>query len=115
MEHGDPWVYGVLANNVWSLTDDKSGGKYNNGLIQPFINYNFKGGLYLTSAPIATVDWEARSSDKWTVPIGGGIGKVFHFGRLPVNSQLSAYYNVEKPEFGPDWQIRAQIQLMFPK
>jgi len=115
MEHGDPWVYGVLANNVWSLTDDKSGGKYNNGLIQPFINYNFKGGLYLTSAPIATVDWEARDSDKWTVPIGGGVGKVFHFGKLPVNSQLSAYYNVEKPEFGPDWQIRAQIQLMFPK
>ena len=61
MEHGDPWVYGVLANNVWSLTDDKSGGKYNNGLIQPFVNYNFKGGLYLTSAPIATVDWKGAA------------------------------------------------------
>ena len=44
---GEPWVYGVLANNVWSLTSDKQGGSYNNGLIQPFLNYNFKGGFYL--------------------------------------------------------------------
>jgi hypothetical protein len=32
-----------------------------------------------------------------------------------VNSSIQAYYNVEKPEFGADWQLRAQVQLMFPK
>jgi hypothetical protein len=115
LEKGNPWVYGALVNNVWSFTSDKSGGSYNLGLIQPFINYNFKSGAYLTTAPVATVDWKANSSDKWTVPIGGGVGKIFHFGKLPVNSQISAYYNIEKPEFGADWQIRAQVQLMFPK
>ena len=41
LEKGSPWVYGVLVNNVWSLTSDKQGGAYNNGLIQPFLNYNF--------------------------------------------------------------------------
>jgi len=56
LEHGDPWVYGVLLNNVWSLSSSKQGGSYNNGLIQPFLNYNFSGGFYLTSAPMATVD-----------------------------------------------------------
>jgi hypothetical protein len=115
LEHGDPWVYGALINNIWSLTSNKTGGSYNNGLIQPFVNYNFEGGLYLTSAPILTVDWNAASSQQWTVPIGGGVGKIFHFGKLPVNTQLSAYYNVVKPDFGANWQIRAQVQLMFPK
>jgi hypothetical protein len=115
LEKGSPWVYGILVNNVWSLTDDKSGGSYNNGLAQPFVNYNFPGGFYLTSAPIITANWKADSEDVWTVPLGGGVGKIFHIGKLPVNSQLSAYYNVEKPQFGPDWQIRAQVQLMFPK
>ena len=110
-----PWVYGVLVNNVWSLTSDKHGGSYNNGLIQPFLNYNFEDGLYLTSSPILTVNWKAPSSQQWTVPIGGGVGKIFHFGKLPVNTQISAYYNVVKPDFGPNWQIRAQVQLMFPK
>ncbi|MGA7980729.1 MAG: neuromedin U [Chromatiaceae bacterium] len=115
IEHGDPWVYGALVNNVWSLTNDQHGGYYNNGLIQPFLNYNFKGGLYLTSAPILTVDWTADSDNRWTIPIGGGVGKIFHFGKLPVNTQLSAYYNAVTPDDGADWQIRAQVQLMFPK
>jgi len=115
IKKGDPWVYGVLVNNIWSLTSDQQGGSYNNGLIQPFLNYNFEGGFYLTSAPILTVDWKADSGQQWTVPLGGGVGKIFHFGKLPVNTQLSAYYNVVRPDFGANWQIRAQVQLMFPK
>ena len=115
LEKGSPWVYGVLVNNVWSLSSNQQGGGYSNGLIQPFINYNFEGGFYLTSSPIATVDWKAESGQQWTVPIGGGAGKIFHLGKLPVNAQLSAYYNVVRPDFAPNWQIRAQVQLMFPK
>jgi hypothetical protein len=115
LEHDDPWVYGVLVNNLWSLSSNKQGGAYNNGLIQPFLNYNFGGGLYLTSSPVLTVDWKADSGQRWTVPLGGGVGKIFHFGKLPVNAQISAYYNVVRPDFGANWQLRAQVQLMFPK
>jgi hypothetical protein len=115
LDHGSPWVYGALVNNIWSLTNDRQGGSYNNGLIQPFVNYNFEGGAYLTSAPILTVDWKAESGQQWLVPIGGGVGKIFHFGKLPVNTQLSAYYNVVRPDYQANWQIRAQVQLMFPK
>jgi hypothetical protein len=115
LEKGDPWVYGALVNNVWSLTSDQRGGGYNNGLIQPFVNYNFPSGLYLTSSPIVTVNWNAASGQQWTVPIGGGVGKIFHFGKLPVNAMIAAYYNVVKPDYGPTWQVRAQVQLMFPK
>ena len=115
LDHGDPWVYGVLANNIWSLSSSKQGGSYNNGLIQPFVNYNFRGGFYLVSGPILTVDWKADSGQQWTVPLGGGIGKIFHLGKLPVNTTLQAYYNVVHPDNGANWQLRAQVQLMFPK
>jgi hypothetical protein len=37
------------------------------------------------------------------------------WGKQPVNLQASAYYNVEKPKFGADWQLRLQLQLMYPK
>ncbi|MFO1280085.1 MAG: transporter [Burkholderiaceae bacterium] len=114
LEKGDPWVYGALVNNVWSLSSDKAGGSYNNGLIQPFVNYNFPG-FYLTSSPVITVNWNAASGQKWTVPIGGGVGKIFHLGKLPVNTSLAAYYNIVRPDDGPNWQVRAQVQLMFPK
>jgi hypothetical protein len=44
LEKGNPWVYGVLVNNIWSLSSNKQGGRYNNLLVQPFLNYNFSGG-----------------------------------------------------------------------
>ena len=114
IEKGSPWVYGALVNNVWSVGGG-SDPKYNNFLLQPFLNYNFTGGTYLTSAPIVTANWEASGSQRWTVPVGGGIGHIFHLGRLPVNMQLSAYWNVIAPDSGPDWQLRFQVQFMFPK
>lgn len=115
LDKGSPWVYGALLNNIWSLTSNKQGGAYNNATLQPFINYNLPSGLYLTSSPIITANWEADNRQRWTVPLGGGIGKIFHFGKLPVNTMLAAYYNVVKPEYGANWQIRAQVQFMFPK
>jgi hypothetical protein len=51
----------------------------------------------------------------WSVPLGAGVGKIFHLGKLPVNTRHSAYYNVVRPDLQADWQIRAQVQLMFPK
>ena len=37
-------------------------------------------------------------------------------GKLPVNTQLAAYSNVVKPrQGGADWQLRFQVQFLFPK
>ncbi len=115
LQKGDPWVYGALVNNVWSLSGSGRGGSYNNFLLQPFVNYNFPDGLYLNSVPIITANWDAANSQRWTVPLGLGIGKIFHLGKLPVNAQLGAYYNVVHPDDGAAWQLRAQLQFMFPK
>jgi hypothetical protein len=115
LEKGNPWVFGALANNVWSLGTNPLAPAYNNGLLQPFLNYNFEGGLYLTSSPVITMNWLAPSGQQLTLPVGGGVGKIFHLGKLPVNAQIGAYYNAVRPDYGSDWQIRAQIQFMFPK
>jgi len=114
LEKGNPWVYGFLVNNVWSVGNG-AGGSYNNFLLQPFVNYNFEGGTYLSTSPVITADWKADSGNQWTVPVGVAIGHIFHLGRLPVNAQVGGYYNAIKPDFGPNWQIRAQVQFMFPK
>jgi len=73
------------------------------------------GGWYLSASPVITANWSADSSQTWTVPIGGGIGRVFRIGKQPVNTALKAYYNVEAPRTGADWQLQFQIQFMFPK
>jgi hypothetical protein len=111
-----PWVVGGLLNNVWSVSEDSGRDKVNQLLFQPFINFNFADhpGRYLTFAPIITANWEA-DKDKWLVPLGLGIGQITKFGKQPVNLQASFYYNVERPDQAPRYQIRLQIQLMFPK
>lgn len=112
---GGPWVVGGLLSNQWSYAGDGDRDEVNAFLFQPFINYNFSTGFYATFAPIMTADWTADSSERWTIPLGGGVGKVFNIGGQPVNTSLQAYYNVERPEGGAEWSARFQVQLLFPK
>ncbi len=109
-----PWVVGVLWNHIWSYAGDDEAGDVNQMLLQYFINYNFPG-FFITVAPIITANWEAEDGQQWTVPFGGGIGKLIKIGKLPVNTTAQYYYNVVTPDYGPDWMLRLQIQFLFPK
>jgi len=106
------WVIGVLASNVWSFDSDAN---INFFFSQIFANYNLKDGWFLTSAPIFTANWEAESGQRWTVPIGGGAGRVFKIGKQAVNSSAQIFYNVERPELQGDWVFRFQFTFLFPK
>ena len=108
------WVVGSLLSNVKSVSGG-GGTDFNIFTWQYFVNYNFNHGWYLTSAPIITANWEASGSNRWTVPFGGGVGKIMKWGKQPVNLSAQAYKNIESPEFGADWQLRLQVQLLFPK
>jgi hypothetical protein len=108
------WLIGALANNVWSVAGPSDRQRVSQMLTQPFINYNFPDGTYLTTSPIITANWVARPGQQWTVPIGGGIGKVFRFEGQAFNVSLQAFYNVVRPDEGSKWQLRAQLAFLFP-
>jgi hypothetical protein len=108
------WTFGALANNVWSFAGESERKDVNKGLLQLFVVYQLGGGWYVNSAPIITVDWKASEGDKWIVPLGAGVGKLAFLGKLPVNTQVGAFANVVKPDFGPDWQLRVQLQVFLP-
>jgi len=108
------WTLGLLANNVWSYAGADDRDAVNKGLLQYFVVYQLGHGWYLNSAPIITVDWQAESGQQWKVPVGGGGGKLMFWGKLPVNLQTQAYTFVEKPDGGPDWQLRVQVQILLP-
>ncbi len=110
------WVIGSLFSNVWS-TGGSGREDVNLFTWQPFVNYNLPDGWYLTSSPLITANWEADSgSDTWTVPVGGGAGKIFRIASLPpMNAQIQGFYNVAKPDISGRWSMRVQLQLMFPE
>jgi hypothetical protein len=108
------WVIGSLFSNIWSFAGS---GEQDVNLFtwQYFINYNLPGGWYLSSAPIITANWEEDKGNKWIIPFGGGVGRIFRIGKLPMNAQVQAFYNAAKPDLGPDWTLRLQLQFLFPK
>jgi hypothetical protein len=109
-----PWTLGVLANNTWSIAGEEERADVNHGLLQYFVVHTFPSGWYVNSAPIITVDWQAAEGQKWIVPFGVGAGKVARLGKLPVNTQVGFFYNAVKPDIGPDWQLRVQVQFLLP-
>jgi hypothetical protein len=106
---------GMLVRQLWSVAGPDGRMDVNNGLIEPFVNYNLPDGWYLISDSVLTVNWEAKSGQKWTVPLGGGVGKLFKIGDQPMNARVESYYNVVRPDAGPKWTIGFQLQFLFPK
>ena len=107
----DKWVVGFVVNNVWTF-EDASENKF---LFQYFVNYNLPKAWYLVTGPILTANWNATDGQQWAVPFGGGAGKVFKIGKLPININAHVYYNVVKPDGAGDLASRIQVQFLFPK
>jgi len=109
------WVAGFLIQNTWSFAGESDADDVNKFLFQYFVNYNMDDGWYLNTSPIITANWEADSDNQWTIPVGGGVGRLVKHGKLPVDYRLAAYYNAEAPEFGPDWSLQFVVKFLFPK
>ncbi len=110
-----PWSLGLLARQLWSFAGDGDRQDVNQFLLQPFVNYNLDKGWYLLTDMAWVANWDAPSDEQWTIPIGGGFGKLMKFGNQPVNMRLEYYYNVEKPKAAPDQSVSFTFQLLFPK
>jgi hypothetical protein len=104
---------GLLAANTWSLGD--GGNALNSMLLEPWIAYNLTDEWYILSDIQVTANWNAPSSDRWILPVGGGVGKAFHIGEQAMNVNLQAYWNVVRPDDGPDWSMVLTFQMLFPK
>ena len=109
-----PWVMGLLGQQFWDFAGDDDAEDVDLSSLQYFINYNTPD-FYLTTSPTMAYNWEADSDEAWTIPIGGGIGKIFHFGETPVDMRFSSYRNVEAPDSAADWYADFQIKFLFPK
>jgi hypothetical protein len=106
-----PWLVGILANNVWAGSGNE---RVDRMTLSPFVYYNLKDGWYFVSTPVITSNW-AATSDGWTVPVGGGTGRLFKIDTQAVNTRIEAFYNAARPDVGTRWQLQVQVQFLFPK
>jgi len=112
LANSGPWLIGILANNVWAGSGRE---RVDRMTLSPFVYYHLKDGWYFVSSPVMTSNWVAASSDRWTVPLGGGVGRLFTIDNQAVNARMQGLYDAARPDFGPHWQLQVQVQLLFPK
>ncbi|MDR3468219.1 MAG: hypothetical protein P4M07_19980 [Xanthobacteraceae bacterium] len=110
----DPWVFGLLVSQWWSFAGPRAAAPMNRTAAQLFVVYNFSDGWFLSYSPIITADWSADSRDRWTVPVGGEVGRVFEVGGQAMSAAAGLYYNAVRPGIGPEWQARLNLTLIFP-
>lgn len=107
----EDWSAGMVVQNVWSL--DASGTNEVNALgLQYIFNYNLPDSWTIYSNSTITSDWEETSSERWTVPVGGGVSKLFYAGKVPMTLALQSFYNVIAPTNGPDWSVNLQYSII---
>lgn len=112
--HG-PWTFSVIANQQWSYAGDSARDKVSVFQLQPSLNYILKHGWYVILGPLINANWTAESGQEWTVPLGGGIGKIFSMGSQKMGLSLEGYGNVIRPDNGPDGLMILTFVLLFPE
>ncbi len=107
------WTVFGLFDNVWSVggSGKEDVNEFN---LQYYITYQYPKGWFAISNLIIESDWKAPSSDRWTVPIGGGFGKLFDIGKQSVALYGQASYNVVSPDESSDWGLTIGFELIFP-
>ena len=109
------FVLGAVGNQMWRITGSKTTSPISSFFVQPFINYNFKMGWSIITAPSITANWSAADGQRWTVPIGLGVSKITVVGKQPFSLSLQYYHNAMRPDNAGDDQVRMAVALLFPR
>jgi hypothetical protein len=107
-----PWTFGVVAGQLWSVAGPADRPDISLLGVMPIAAFDLPGGWYLKTAPIITASWGAGPSQSmWTVPVGGGAGKVFLLDQLPIDLSLGVYWNAIRPSTAASPSVSAVVQL----
>lgn len=105
------WTYGALTNHIWSIGGNGSN-DINATFFQPFATYATKTGASYTLASENTQSWD---NDIFGGFVGAYYAKVTKFGNqmVQLGGGPKVYYG--NNPFNPDWGIRVNVILLFPK
>lgn len=112
----EKWMLAAVISQWWSTGENTVDEQYVSQFYFQYVVTRFlKKRWYVTSAPINLADWTAPEGQQWWVPVGAGAGKMFNIGKQPMDLAIHGYYYAAKPDWGPDWELRVMLKLIFAK
>ena len=112
LQQKGPWTLGFLANHIWSFAGEQSRREVNATFLNPFVSYVTQTKTTFTLSPELTYDWQAR---QWLSPFNFVVSQLFKVGRQPMQVGIGARYYADGPSGGPEWGVRLNFVLLFPK
>ncbi|MGI9291344.1 MAG: neuromedin U [Gammaproteobacteria bacterium] len=111
------WVFGSVISQQWDFAGRGSADDVSLAVWQYFINYNLEKGWFLLSTPTMSANWEAeKTGDRLTIPVGGGLGRLFKIGGKPFRASVQAFgYPASPDNVDTDWTLQAEFRLLFPR
>ena len=115
LKQGGGWTLGFLGNHLWDISGDDEAEDVNSTFLQPFVAYTTKTQTTFTLNTESTYNHEADSGDEWTVPINVEVAQLVKLGEQMTQFKFGYRHYAETPSGGPDYGIRLQVTLLFPK
>jgi len=104
------WALGAIVMQHWG--EDS----FSVGTLQVTALYNFPNapGAYIGYNNAITINWDASSGDKVTLPLGVTAGRTLLLGNGDgLDLSAGVYGLVEKPNDAPAWQLKLGISYFF--
>jgi len=104
------WALGAIGMQHWGQDN------FRVGTLQLIATYNIPNapGAYIGYNNAITINWDAASGDKFTVPLGLTAGKTMLLGNGDgLDLSAGVYGLVEKPDDAPSWQLKIGVSYFF--
>jgi len=107
-----PVTAGFLWNQIWGFAGNKNRERFNQDYFQPFVSYTTH------TATTFSVNLESTYNfvtNRWTVPANFLVAQMVKIGPQIVQFQLGYRSYITAPSGSPNWGLRFQVTLLFPK
>jgi hypothetical protein len=109
----DPWTYGLLGYQSWSVGGNPSFGTQNNLYDQPFVAYTTHDAWTYTANMEAAYNYDTRRTSN---PLYVGVSNLMVFYGIPFSFNAGPMYYVSNTPGGPSgWGARATATLVILK
>jgi hypothetical protein len=112
---GQKWKLGALLQSYFSYAGDSIRNDVSSLNIQLFYYYSVTPTISIGAGPNIRADFEAADGDKWTIPLGIGVGYTKNIGKLPVRFMVEYHGSVLRPDsIGNTHDVRFMIIPAIP-
>ena len=98
----------AITGHVWGQES------FSLSILQPMTFYNIgQNGWTVHYNNIISYDWNAKSGNNWTVPLGLGVSKTYAVGKIGIEPLIGFYWNVAKPDGAADQTLKWSVNFLF--